>query len=330
MLLGIAIYENILSILLSKAVEWSESSSILIIYHVAIISGDDSDRTSESSELVIDKNNGLKEEAPTRTLPLLQPKIRRHRPNPPTLFPIQVDPYCNDLRSTTRYEMNDNSCAIEPPLDLLRKHEHRVLPTKMSPHFLRTLTLRSNDSNEIITDTKQDALSGSDDVKLIAQDLDIFNPYLSEPSEIYGDLCRVSFQLSPDDGNTKKPASSITNQQFVYSSPSHIARHHLPYPAPRQRQNSSRSLFDMSNDPLDWILRADAIAEAERMNEPLTDDEEDNDNEGVDANFFLRLPSVDETNRVVSNNSCLLEEDKSSSKMSISLHCFKTPPPSTV
>ena len=342
--------------------------------------GDDSDRTSESSELVIDKNNGLKEEAPTRTLPLLQPKIRRHRPNPPTLFPIQVDPYCNDLRSTTRYEMNDNSCAIEPPHDLLCKHENRVLPTKMSPHFLRTLTLRSNDSNKIITDTKQDAPSGSDDVKLIAQDLDIFSPHLSEPSEIYGDLCRVSFQLSlsPDDGNTKKPASSITNQQFVYSSPSHIARHHLPcpaprqrqnssrslfdmsndppvssitikpqnnsqhsspshfarhhlpYPAPIQRQNSSRSLFDMSNDPLDWILRADAIAEAERMNEPLTDDEEDNDNEGVDANFFLRLPSVDETNRVVSNNSCLLEEDKSSSKMSISLHCFKTPPPSTV
>jgi len=299
---------------LSKAVEWSESSSILIIYHVAIISGDDSDRTSESSELVIDKNNGLKEEAPT----------------PPTLFPIQVDPYCSGLRSTTRYEMNDNSCAIEPPLDLLCNRENRVLPTKMTPHFLRTLTLRSNDSNEIITDSKQDAPSGSDDVKLIAQDLDIFNPYLSEPSEIYGDLCRVSFQLSPDDGNTKKPASSITNQQFVYSSPSHIARHHLPYPAPRQRQNSSRSLFDMSNDPLDWILRADAIAEAERMNEPLTDDEEDNDNEGVDANFFLRLPSVDETNRVVSNNSCLLEEDKSSSKMSISLHCFKTPPPSTV
>ena len=213
--------------------------------------GDDSDRTSESSELVIDKNNGLKEEASTRTLPLLQPKIRRHRPNPPTLFPIQVDPYCNDLRSTTRYEMNDNSCAIEPPHDLLLcNHENRVLPNKMSPHFLRTMTLRSNDSNEIITDSKQDAPSGSDDVKLIVQDLDIFSPYLSEPSDIYGDLCRVSFQLSPDDGNTKKPASSITNQQYVYSSPSHIARsHHLPYPAPRQRQNSSRSLFDMSNDP---------------------------------------------------------------------------------
>ena len=251
MLLGIAIYENILSILLSKAVEWSESSSILIFTMSRSSHGDDSDRTSESSELVIDKNNGLKEEAPTRTLPLLQPKIRRHQPNPPTLFPIQVDPYCNGLRSTTRYEMNDNSCAIEPPLDLLRKHEHRVLPTKMSPHFLRTLTLRSNDSNEIITDTKQDAPSGYDDVKLIAQDLDIFNPYLSEPSEIYGDLCRVSFELSlsPDDGDTKKPASSITNQQFVYSSPSHTARHHLPYPAPRQRQNSSRSLFDTSNDP---------------------------------------------------------------------------------
>ena len=297
--------------------------------------GDDSDRTSESSELVIDKNNGLKEEASTRTLPLLQPKIRRHRPNPPTLFPIQVDPYCNDLRSTTRYEMNDNSCAIEPPHDLLLcNHENRVLPNKMSPHFLRTMTLRSNDSNEIITDSKQDAPSGSDDVKLIVQDLDIFSPYLSEPSEIYGDLCRVSFQLSPDDGNTKKPASSITNQQYVYSSPSHIARsHHLPYPAPRQRQNSSRSLFDMSDDPLEWILRADAIAEAERMNEPLTDDEGDDDNEGVDANFFLRLPSVDETNRVVSNNSCLLEEDKSLSRMSISVVSpsrFKTPPPSTV
>ena len=73
-------------------------------------------------------------------------------------------------------------------------------------------------------------------------------PPLSEPSEIYCDLCRVSFELSlsPDDGDTKKPASSITNQQFVYSSPSHIA---LLYLAPRQRQNSSRSLFDTSNDP---------------------------------------------------------------------------------
>ena len=333
---------------------------------------DDSHRASGSSELVIiDKNNGLKEEAPTRPLPLLQPKIRRYRPNPPTLFPIQVDRYCNDSRSTTRYDMNDNSCAIEPPLDLLCNHENRVLPTKMSPHFLRTLTLRSNDSNEIITDTNQGAPSGTDDVKLIAQDIDIFSPYLSEPSEIYGDLCRVSFKLSPDDGDTKKPASSITNQQFVvnsspsrtarhhlpnpaprqrrnssrslfdvsndppvssitikpttnshqtvYSSPSHKARHHLPYPAPRQRQNSSRSLFDMSTDPLEWILRADAIAEAERMNEPLTDDEEDNDNEGVDANFFLCLPSVDEANRIVNNNSCLLEEDTGSFKMSINV-----------
>lgn len=337
--------------------------------------GDDSNRTSESNELVINEYNGLKKEAPTRPLP----KIRRHRPNPPTLFPIQVDPYCNDLRSTTRHEMNDNSCAIEPPL---------ILPTKMSPHFLRTLTLRSNDSNEIITDTN----IGTDDGKLIAQDIDIFSPYLSEPSEIYGDLCRVSFQLSPDDGDTKKPASSI-NQQFVYSSPSHIARHQLPYPAPRQRQNSSRSLFDMSNDPpvssitikpqsnsqqtaysslshiarhhlpypaprqrqnssrslfntsndpLEWILRADAIAEAERMNEPLTDDEEeDNDNEGVDANFFLRLPSVDETNNIVVryDHSCLLEEDKGSFKTSINVqqeaqlsspYRFNTPPPRNV
>jgi hypothetical protein len=263
--------------------------------------------------------------------------------------------------------MNDNSCAIEPPLDLLCIHENRVLPTKMSPHFLRTLTLRSNDSNEIITDTNQGAPSGTDDVKLIAQDIDIFSPYLSEPSEIYGDLCRVSFKLSPDDGDTKKPASNqqfvvysspshtarhhlpspaprqrqnssrslfdvndppvssitikpTTNcQQTVYSSPSHKARHHLPYPAPRQRQNSSRSLFDMSTDPLEWILRADAIAEAERMNEPLTDDEEDDDNEGVDANFFLRLPSVDETNRIVNNNSCLLKEDKGSYMMSINV-----------
>jgi hypothetical protein len=70
----------------------------------------------------------------------------------------------------------------------------------------------------------------------------------------------------------------------------------------------------------------------------LTDDEEDNDNEGVDANFFLRLPSVDETNRIVNNNSCLLEEDTGSSKMSInvqqdkdahpsSTYRFNTPPP---
>ena len=69
----------------------------------------------------------------------------------------------------------------------------------------------------------------------------------------------------------------------------------LPRPLP-MAQNKCRSLFDTtssSNDPLTRILRADAIAEAARSNEPLTDD--DSDAEG--GGFFLSSPSLNSVNR---------------------------------
>lgn len=66
----------------------------------------------------------------------------------------------------------------------------------------------------------------------------------------------------------------------------------LPRTVPgKTLQPKSRSLFDASSartDPLERILRADAIAEAARSDEPLTDD--DSDDDGDEGGFLLCLP----------------------------------------
>lgn len=84
----------------------------------------------------------------------------------------------------------------------------------------------------------------------------------------------------------------------------------LPRPLPIA-QNKSRSLFGSSNarDPLEGLLRADAIAEAARSNEPLTDD--DSDIDGEDAGFLLCLPqdSQESESPIKSSNMCHVEED---------------------
>eukprot|EP00578_Thalassiosira_sp_NH16_P019933 CAMPEP_0181099826 /NCGR_PEP_ID=MMETSP1071-20121207/12864_1 /TAXON_ID=35127 /ORGANISM="Thalassiosira sp., Strain NH16" /LENGTH=943 /DNA_ID=CAMNT_0023182509 /DNA_START=102 /DNA_END=2932 /DNA_ORIENTATION=+ len=103
-----------------------------------------------------------------------------------------------------------------------------------------------------------------------------------------------SRKLSP---SNQKPMPSITlnlhqsgqdahPSQACGSSPSFLPR---PIPVP---QNKSRSLlFDLPNArdcALERIIRADAIAEAARSDEPLTD--EDSDVDGDDADFLLCLP----------------------------------------
>jgi hypothetical protein len=60
----------------------------------------------------------------------------------------------------------------------------------------------------------------------------------------------------------------------------------LPQPLPAT-QLKSRSLFHPVSDPLQRIIQADAIAEASRFNDPLTDDE--SDLEGGDE-FLLCMP----------------------------------------
>jgi hypothetical protein len=60
----------------------------------------------------------------------------------------------------------------------------------------------------------------------------------------------------------------------------------LPRPLP-VAQMKSRSLFNSVSDPIQRIIQADAIVEASRYNEPLTDDE--SDIEASDA-FLLCLP----------------------------------------
>lgn len=106
-----------------------------------------------------------------------------------------------------------------------------------------------------------------------------------------GDSCHFS------PGN-HKPMPSITlnlqsgqDAHLCDTSPSFLPRQ-VPI-----AQNKCRSLFDPSKnagDPLEQIIRADAIAEAARSNDPLTD--EDSDIDGDDANFLLCLPRANQEN----------------------------------
>jgi len=105
-----------------------------------------------------------------------------------------------------------------------------------------------------------------------------------------------SCPVSPVD---QMPMSSITlnlppRRDSNSSHPCGASWSFLPRQVPMS-ENKSRSLFDSSKnsrDPLEPILRADAIAEAARSNEPLTD--EDSDIEGDDKDFLLCLPRANE------------------------------------
>ena len=65
----------------------------------------------------------------------------------------------------------------------------------------------------------------------------------------------------------------------------------LPRPVQFVR-GGSRSLFDTTNDPIEGILLADAIAEAAKSNEPLTDDE-GSEFGGDHSDFLLSMPSFE-------------------------------------
>jgi hypothetical protein len=69
----------------------------------------------------------------------------------------------------------------------------------------------------------------------------------------------------------------------------------LPRPVPVV-QGGTRSLFDTTKDPIEGILLADAIAEAAKSNEPLTDDE-GSEFEGNHSDFLLSLPLADHKGR---------------------------------
>ena len=57
-------------------------------------------------------------------------------------------------------------------------------------------------------------------------------------------------------------------------------------------QGGSRSLFDTTKDPIEGILLADAIAEAAKSNDPLTDDE-GSEFGGDHSDFLLSMPFSD-------------------------------------
>ena len=115
-----------------------------------------------------------------------------------------------------------------------------------------------------------------------------------------------SSQLSPRSSCDQKPMPSITlNHQGGGRDDDHSSSHSpsfLPRPVSVSHQNKSRSLFDSSSlkssaDPLRRILQADAIAEAGRSDEPLTDDEDEEN-----ADFLLCLPQVNQESEKHHNN----------------------------
>jgi len=96
----------------------------------------------------------------------------------------------------------------------------------------------------------------------------------------------MSPHLSPGD---EKPMPLITlgSGQSGEEGVPCLSPSFLPRPVPAS--NSSRSLFNSNgslNDPFERILHADFVAEAAKSDEPLTDDEEDEEED----TFLLRLP----------------------------------------
>ncbi len=89
-------------------------------------------------------------------------------------------------------------------------------------------------------------------------------------------------QTTPMKSITLKPPESDRDESV--GSPSFLPKF-LPW-------TKSRSLFDSTHayDPVEGILRADAIAEAAKSNEELTDDESDSEEPGCD--FVLCSPKV--------------------------------------
>ena len=138
----------------------------------------------------------------------------------------------------------------------------------------------------------------SEEEKMVAltqdsfRETDIFRPPSSDPNEKIDTYRRIRLTRSGEVSHHRKPMPSITlNLQKGWHSTHSRSPRYLPRPVPIV-QNKSRSLFDISTDPLEGILRADAIAEAGRIYEPLTD-EDDSDIE-KDDDFFLCLPQAKE------------------------------------
>lgn len=111
-----------------------------------------------------------------------------------------------------------------------------------------------------------------------------------------------------------KPMKSIT-----FKSPKHDRDESLGSPSFLPRflpAVKSRSLFNSSHadDPLEQILRADAIAEAARSNEELTDDE--SDSEGLGSDFLLCSPKA--------NASKMLHKLDKRPARGVSIHALKS------
>jgi hypothetical protein len=146
----------------------------------------------------------------------------------------------------------------------------------------------------------------SEEEKMVAltqgpfRETDIFRPPSSEPNEKFDTYRHIRLTRSGEVSHHSKPMPSITlNLQKGWHSTHSRSPRYLPRPVPIV-QNKSRSLFDISTDPLEGILRADAIAEAGRIYEPLTD--EDDSDIDKDDDYFLCLPQAKEENDVHSKS----------------------------
>eukprot|EP00970_Alexandrium_tamarense_P001254 scaffold130_cov185-Alexandrium_tamarense.AAC.37 len=176
----------------------------------------------------------------------------------------------------------------------------------------------SNDCAKQVSDAEQLNQSDGEEEEMVELSHGpLLMPWLSQESMSCsfnwncsdGDISQSSLLDTPNlvkhGGFCNAPLPSITlpgNQQSHEDENRPKKQSFLPRPLPRA-QKKSRSLFNPSNymDPIQKILEADAIAEAARSNEPLTDDDSDTESNA----FLLCLPRVSNCGR--SRGSATLE-----------------------
>eukprot|EP01082_Thalassiosira_pseudonana_P010718 g9830.t1 g9830 contig4:671981-673957(-) len=178
----------------------------------------------------------------------------------------------------------------------------------------------SNDCAKQVSDAEQLNQSDGEEEEMVELSHGpLLMPWLSQESMSCsfnwncsdGDISQSSLLDTPNlvkhGGFCNAPLPSITlpgNQQSHEDENRPKKQSFLPRPLPRA-QKKSRSLFNPSNymDPIQKILEADAIAEAARSNEPLTDDDSDTESNA----FLLCLPRVSNCGR--SRGSATLETE---------------------
>ena len=247
--------------------------------------------------------------------------------------PIGRDTSCEEVSSTTgrsghvdhHHHNQASSSLLYSPEDkeaaemdsLLNGFELRTKSSNPSDNNMavdRSTTHQEHHPNTTSTDSLNRVESEEAEMVALTQGLKHYHSSSLDRHRLRRNHLSVAEEEEEDSDRKnydKKPMSSITLNMgpsslhhpsdasasaSLHSTTATASPSFLPRPVPMDH-TTSRSLFDNSRNSYERILLADAIAEAARSNEPLTDDE---DIDG-DSDFLLCLPR-DTTRRHNNNN----------------------------